>query len=438
MIYFLRQKSDTLEATEKFLADAAPYGKVKRLRSDNGGEFISQGFRTLLRKHAIRHETSAPYSLHQNGRNRCFNSRLEKTPYEALTGQQNLSKMHVFGSPCYVYVQNPKKLEARSKKGIFVGYDKNSPSYLVYYPETRLVERACCVKFVDHFQTEQTENDVGPLFPNEISSETIAKRSEISEIPNIADEKQDNEPLVIDTEADTKQLHDNTNIPKEQSLPEIYPTRTRNKPSFYGQDKTDDNLSYTIDYCYKLANIPADYQQAIESPEANKWKETMDAEMNALIDNDTFELVPCPKDRQIVGAKWVYTIKTDQNEKESYKARFVAKGYSQIPDIDYQETFAPTARMSTIRTLLQHAMQNDLIVHQMDVKTAYLNAPIDREIYIEQPEGFRKSGNSGETLVCKLKRSLYGLKQSGRNWNNLLHDYLTKNSPNLLRTHVFM
>ena len=92
-----------------------------------------------------------------------------------------------------------------------------------------------------------------------------------------------------------------------------------------------------------------------------------------------------------MGAKWVYTIKTDQNE--TYKARFVTKGYSQIPDIDYEETFAPTARMSTIRTLLQHAVQNDMIVHQMDVKAAYLNAPIDQEIYIEQPEGFRKSGN---------------------------------------------
>ena len=111
---------------------------------------------------------------------------------------------------------------------------------------------------------------------------------------------------MVDTEADTEQLH-NTNIPKEQSLLERYPTRTRNKPSFNGQDKLDDNLSYTIDCCYKLANIPADYQQAIESPEANKWQEAMDAEINALIDNDTFELVPCPKDRQIVGAKWVYT-----------------------------------------------------------------------------------------------------------------------------------
>ena len=161
--------------------------------------------------------------------------------------------------------------------------------------------------------------------------------------------------------------------------------------------------------------------------------------MKALIDNDTFELVPCPKDRQIVGAKWVYTIKTEQNGAETYKARFVAKGYFQIPDIDYQETFAPTARMSTIRTLLQHAVHDNWMIHQMDVVTAYLNAPIDCEIYIEQPEGFRESGNSGELLVYKLKKSLYGLKQSGRNCNNLLHDYLIKeNSHNLLRTRVFM
>jgi hypothetical protein len=110
--------------------------------------------------------------------------------------------------------------------------------------------------------------------------------------------------------------------------------------------------------------------------------------------------------------------------------RMKPKGYSQIPNIDYQETFALTARMSTICTILQHAVQDNLIIHQMDVKTAYLNAPIDREIYIEQPEGFRKSGNNGEALACKLKKSLYGLKQSGRNWNNLLHDYLANDKYN--------
>ena len=86
-------------------------------------------------------------------RNRCFNSRLAKTPYEALIGKQpNLSNMHVFGCTCYAFVQNAKKLDARSQKGIFIGYDKGSPAYLVFYPDTNKVEKVRCVKFIDNFQ----------------------------------------------------------------------------------------------------------------------------------------------------------------------------------------------------------------------------------------------------------------------------------------------
>ena len=185
MIYFLKSKSDAPEALQQFLADCAPLGKVKRLRSDNGTEFMSQHFQSILRENNVRHETSAPYSPHQNGtverawlslfnmarcllleaklqksmwpcavmaaayiRNRCFNARLGKTPYEALTGSKpNLSKMHIFGCSCYAYTQNAKKLDPRSKKGIFVGYDKRSPAYLVYYPDTDKIERVRCVKF---------------------------------------------------------------------------------------------------------------------------------------------------------------------------------------------------------------------------------------------------------------------------------------------------
>ena len=92
-------------------------------------------------------------------RNRCFNSRLGKTPFEALTGKRpNLGNMHVFGSTCYAYVQNAKKLDARSKRGIFVGYDKESPAYLVYYPEVNRVERVRCVKFHEqNFSEPETE-----------------------------------------------------------------------------------------------------------------------------------------------------------------------------------------------------------------------------------------------------------------------------------------
>ena len=109
---------------------------------------------------------------------------------------------------------------------------------------------------------------------------------------------------------------------------------------------------------------------------------------------------------------------------ETHKARYVAKGYSQIAEIDYQETFAPTAHMSSVRMLMRQAVQNDMITHQMDVKMACLNARIDCDICIQQPEGLEKVGKNGKMLVCKLKKSLYSLKQSGRNWNNVLHSYL--------------
>ena len=152
----------------------------------------------------------------------------------------------------------------------------------------------------------------------------------------------------------------------------------------------------------------------------------MNEEIDALWDNETFELTPLPEGRTSVGGKWVYAIKLDPNGEDKYKTRFVAKCYSQAPGIDYHETFSATARITSVRMLMQLAIQKGMVVHQMDVKTAYLNAPIDCELYIEQPEGYERKGPNGEKLVCKLKKSLYGLKQSGRNWNCLWHGHLTQ------------
>ncbi|KAK3716453.1 hypothetical protein RRG08_057376 [Elysia crispata] len=158
---------------------------------------------------------------------------------------------------------------------------------------------------------------------------------------------------------------------------------------------------------------------------ACKWQKVMDDEMCALEENDTFELTTLPPGRKAVGGRRVFNVKSNPNGEETYKTRYVAKGFSQILDIDFQETFLPTARITSVRTLVQCAVQNGQMVHQMDVKTAYLNAPIDCELYVEQPEGYVKTNEQGEKLVWKLRKSLYhGLKQSGRNWNNLLHSHL--------------
>jgi hypothetical protein len=111
---------------------------------------------------------------------------------------------------------------------------------------------------------------------------------------------------------------------------------------------------------------------------------------------------------------------------ERYKARFVAQGYRQSKGIDYQETFSPTVRANTVRVLTQVACNKGWSMHHLDVKTAYLNTDIDCEIFMEQPQGFEKEGNNGEKLFCKLKKSIYGLRQSGRLWNQCLHDFLVK------------
>ena len=209
--------------------------------------------------------------------------------------------------------------------------------------------------------------------------------------------------------------------------------RERKPPSYLSDYITNvqigtDQVSGDVDYCYKVSGFPETYQEAIESPDAELWKAAMREEMNSLNENNTYTLTALPEGRQTVGGRWVYTIKESPSMAKRYKARYVAKGYSQIKDIDYHETFSPTANLTTIRALMQIAAKQDLILHQMDVKTAYLNAPIDCEIYIEQAEGFETPSNSGEKLVYKLNKSLYGLKQSGRNWNSMLHKYLIENN----------
>ena len=148
----------------------------------------------------------------------------------------------------------------------------------------------------------------------------------------------------------------------------------------------------------------------------------MDEEMGSLDENDTYELVELPPGKQTVGGRWVYAIKPGADD-DIYKARYVAKGFSQTYGVDYFSTFAPTTRLSTIRMVIQIAVQCDYIIHQMDVKSAYLNAPIDCEVYMEQPKGYEVESKDGKKYVCKLLKSLYGLKQSASNWREVIKQF---------------
>jgi hypothetical protein len=141
------------------------------------------------------------------------------------------------------------------------------------------------------------------------------------------------------------------------------------------------------------------------------------SEYNALMKNNTWKLVERPENRQIVSSKWVAKHKRDQfGTITRLKGRVVARGFSQIPGVDYNETYAPVAKLASLRILLAIAAAYDLDIDQMDVVTAFLANLLDEEIYMEQPEGF----TDGTDKVCKLGRSIYGLKQSARLWNKRL------------------
>ena len=183
-------------------------------------------------------------------------------------------------------------------------------------------------------------------------------------------------------------------------------------------------LSYT-DFCFRAnVTVPKTYKQAINSEESDRWIKAMDEEIESLKSNNTYSLVPYPADAKVVGGRWVYAMKTEPDGTERYKARYVAQGFKQINGEDYFETFAPTVRMSTVRMLMQISVELGLIVHQLDVKTAYLNAPIDCEIFMNEPKGYESRNGDGITMVCKLNKALYGLKQSGRMWNIELNKFL--------------
>ena len=147
--------------------------------------------------------------------------------------------------------------------------------------------------------------------------------------------------------------------------------------------------------------------------------------MESLHTNKVWDLVELPKDRKTVGSKWVFkTKRSADGTVERHKARLVAQGYTQQYGQDYDETFSPVVRFESLRTVIALSVQNGLKLHQMDVTTAFLNGELKEEVYMRQPEGYTVKGK--ENLVCRLEKSIYGIKQSSRCWNSALDTHLKK------------
>ena len=180
---------------------------------------------------------------------------------------------------------------------------------------------------------------------------------------------------------------------------------------------TDDYVVYLqeSDFDIGIRKDPVSFSQAMESDDSSKWMEAMNEELKSMAHNGVWDLIELPNSCKLIGCKWVF--KTKRNAKgniERFKARLVAKGFTQKEGIDYKDTFSPVSKKYLLIIIMALIAHFDLELHQMDVKTAFLNGNLDKDIYMEQPEEFAKKGN--EHLICKLNKSIYGLKQASRQW----------------------
>ena len=204
----------------------------------------------------------------------------------------------------------------------------------------------------------------------------------------------DDELLPIEMEQCNEIMEQNENIEENQNIEqnERKSLRTRKIPNHYGE---------WVNVCKNLE--PRSLSEALSGENGKDWNNAMANEINSLKENEVWDLVTLPEGRKTIGCKWVFKTKIDADgEIDRYKARLVAQGYNQKYGIDYDETFSPVVRFESIRTIIALAAKYGLKLHQMDVKSAFLNGELKEEIFMKQPEGFIVKGK--ETHVCKLKR----------------------------------
>ena len=458
VVYLLEKKSEVLDkfkqyavmAETQFQSKISEYllgsnmrehiikASIVRVKSDNGGEYTSNAFIEFCEERGIQLNPTIPYNselnavaermnrtLMEKARTMIIAGKMEKrfwneavltatfltnrSPTIALTGDRafktpaelwfgkkpNLKNLKIFGSTAYNHIPKEcrSKLDHKAVKTFMVGYTSNG--YRLYDPEKRKIVVGRNVtfdeiallnnrKFVDIYE-DRGSNSADKNSENSIPNQFNINANEIE-----SNETKD-APIQVLRRSE-----------RERRPPERYTA----------------NVAFSAEQY--VQNDPLTLGEAKLRSDWKFWKIAVDDEYNSLLKNETWTLCDLPLDRKAIECKWVLKVKRKfDGSIDKYKGRLCAKGYLQKKGFDYNETYAPVAKLTTFRVLMAVACHENLHVHQMDVKCAFLNGMLDEEIYMVQPEGYEVGDK-----VCRLNKSIYGLKQSPRMWNLRLHQYL--------------
>jgi len=457
----MKHKSDTLSAFKQFKAYAENLtGKrIKGFRDDKGGEYRLNEFNKLLESNGITRQHTCRNRPQQNGvaerANRLFSERIVsllnesglpekfwveclaslvhvtnlcptsalvgKTPHEIWYGKKpDVSHLRVWGCLAYVHVQRDKrdKLGSHMEKCIFIGYPEGYKGWKFYNPETN----SCVISERADFDERCTYN--GKLIepPKDQSSELdpfngyeYDSDQDPSDDESVVDPIIHPDPIVPNVENPTAYQPIALRRTTRKAAPKEDVWSKYRSSSESDDDSEDEEDAFLV---YNNASDPSSYKIALESEQSANWQSAMEEEFNWHLENGTWTLVELPVGKKAVGSMWVYRTKHNADGSiERFKARVVALGNFQRPGLDFFETFASTLRSSTIRIVLALAAIEDMELRSIDISYAFTNSDIDVEIYMAQPQGFKQGSKN---LVCKLNKSLYGLRQSPRLWGETL------------------
>ena len=396
----------------------------------------------------------------------------------------DVSYFRVFGCVCYAHLENNErkrgdKFEPTGRRCRFIGYCRNTKGYRVLDESSQRVYVRRHVRFLEELDSDQKQQPVQlpPQVDLEIPLEFVINEEHIKTsttedrleqhtdddlIPRPNENyKQsslsslsaaiDNNPIEATEDTETKHSENTSQLPKSSMIStsnggDTLPKKNvswadqltspnsqtsgeplrRRSPRFTSTD--DDAAHYALAMLVveqtSAVTTPTSYNQAVNGLDKDKWASAIDNELDSMQQHTVWREVELPAGRKPISSKWVFKVKQNADGSvDKYKARLCARGFTQIPGIDFFDTFSPVAKWTTIRTLLSLATALDFDIAQLDVKTAFLYGKLDEEIYMSIPHGYKPKKRN---TVLKLDKALYGLKQAGKQWYASINQTLMK------------
>ncbi|MBW0549089.1 hypothetical protein O181_088804 [Austropuccinia psidii MF-1] len=474
---FMKNKSEVFEhfVTQMNLMQNLHDRKIKKIVTDGGGEFVNTQFKTLANHQGFIHCIAPPYTPQQNGfaeranrtlldKARCLlltsnlpncywaeavntatslsnavptPSRYNQSPHLLWTGTPSkIRRLRTFGCKVIFAVPSQKqtwKLAPVGEVGILLGSSNNSAYRILKISDKKVYVTRHVVFFENTFPCLRDNPDPSSDVSGDWNNFTVMEEDQFYDCIEESEDTMSEamEPVDLSNKDKNLDSSDEENVdPTLENESEAPPPRKRIKvigprhPTLINSNISQENiLPYARRSAAHLTHMdPTSYNEAMKSASSELWHKAIGKELQNMCHLKVWEEVPISKETKLIGTTWVFKTKRNENNMIiEHKAHLCAQGFSQTPGVDFSKTFAPTGRLNSLRTLISFAASRGLFFEQLDIKSAFLNATLEENVYLSIPQGLDRD----KSKTClKLNKAIYGLRQAPLAWYRRLSAWL--------------